>query len=492
MQVLLDLGVSPDLRDRSGDTPLHEAADEGDGALQVVRTLLNAGADPDATNDDGDTPLHHAADEGVAALAVLDALLAAGANPNSMNEWDETPLHHAVREDERAVRALLAAGADPNLPNQWGDTPLHDAVSSPTIVALLLAADADVRIQNHNSGHTALHDAVARGEIKAVQHIVHRIHELSDGKQSVVKIYLDIVNGDGESATAMAGRLANVAQRLPINPIDTLPEYLKTERECTPDEEREREMECEIWRSSSGVEYCLTSSLDMWRCVKTHYVNRDEHILTEEQVTRKVGDKYVSTDALEQARIHSLARGAEHGTSPEIYRFLTVLGGTDWGEEHRIAVEDFTHKRQMAMLQLQLREIELARTRWEYETGKADARLHRQQLQLDLRRKRLDLEHERRAGPVRLRQMEVDLEQASVNLEISKEEHARQEREAGVRRQIVIQQLQQEAQNTAQAVERTRQEQIRTEQARNNARTSSGNGGGAPAGTGDASPGNAE
>ena len=62
-------GVSPDVADSGGWTPLHLAA--GLGQVDVVRSLLERGADPTVRNRLGDTALHVAIMQGRAEAAFV-------------------------------------------------------------------------------------------------------------------------------------------------------------------------------------------------------------------------------------------------------------------------------------------------------------------------------------------------------------------------------------------------------------------------------------
>ena len=81
---LLDAGARLDTRDRSGTTPLHQAALVND--LAAVRRFLEAGADPRATDRTG---------------ATFDAFLYDG---------DESTLNAAARRDLEAIRVRLHQG----------------------------------------------------------------------------------------------------------------------------------------------------------------------------------------------------------------------------------------------------------------------------------------------------------------------------------------------------------------------------------------------
>jgi ankyrin repeat protein len=55
VQLLVKFGGRIDIRDKSGETPLHKAAWRG--SAECVQLLLQLGADPTARNADGKTPL---------------------------------------------------------------------------------------------------------------------------------------------------------------------------------------------------------------------------------------------------------------------------------------------------------------------------------------------------------------------------------------------------------------------------------------------------
>lgn len=119
--LLLEKGADPNIRNKLGETPLHQAADNS--ALRLAQLLLDWKADPNATQHgkaytDGDTPLHHASLRGDEKMIRL--LLKAGATVSLANfvvrtrQIGKTPLHYAVESGNfGAVKALLLAGASP-------------------------------------------------------------------------------------------------------------------------------------------------------------------------------------------------------------------------------------------------------------------------------------------------------------------------------------------------------------------------------------------
>ena len=94
------------------------------GSLTGVKVAIDCGADPNIQNKDGDTPLHDAARSG--SPEVVKLLLEHGANPNIQDyKYDWTPLHYAVKGCHVDVaRVLLDYGADPTIRDNEGRTPL--------------------------------------------------------------------------------------------------------------------------------------------------------------------------------------------------------------------------------------------------------------------------------------------------------------------------------------------------------------------------------
>ena len=132
--------------DLRGATPLWVAAyganRNGDGEIEIIRTLLAAGADQHLTTDDGTTPLMAAAGLGRAtyrpveprgerspsAELAVEILLEAGADINATNEADFTALHGAAfRGLNEVIEYLVAEGADINARDFRGRTPFRIA-----------------------------------------------------------------------------------------------------------------------------------------------------------------------------------------------------------------------------------------------------------------------------------------------------------------------------------------------------------------------------
>ena len=126
-------------RNREGTTPLHIAAllysereilrqiRQGDlkDIPRLLEVLLSAGADPNIKNKEGNTALHEATLGGDEEVALL--LIQSGADVNAINNEGLTPLWSASAMGlPKVVSALLERGANPNVRID-GMTPLHIA-----------------------------------------------------------------------------------------------------------------------------------------------------------------------------------------------------------------------------------------------------------------------------------------------------------------------------------------------------------------------------
>ena len=122
VRALLQAGVSPNVRDEDGRTPLFSAV--LGGSIGLVGLLLEAGAGVSLRDNQGFTPLHFAAQEYLPEMARL--LIAKGADVEARDEDGSSVLWRAVfsdREGHEVVNALLTAGAKPDVANKAGETP---------------------------------------------------------------------------------------------------------------------------------------------------------------------------------------------------------------------------------------------------------------------------------------------------------------------------------------------------------------------------------
>lgn len=118
MEVLLDHGADPSLKDRHSRSALHRAA--AGGHLPAAQLLAAWGAEVDARDSLGLTPLHHAARGGHA--EVTSHLLDRGAQVNAAGWLHKTPLHLAMEHGHGpTAELLLSRGASPTLRTRWGE-----------------------------------------------------------------------------------------------------------------------------------------------------------------------------------------------------------------------------------------------------------------------------------------------------------------------------------------------------------------------------------
>ncbi len=103
-----------------GRLPIHGAAAVGNHAL--LRIFLMAGADPNVRNATGETPLHLSARHGH--LEVVRELIDCGARVNEQTRYTHaTPLMYAAELGRKQViRALLASGAKKTSRDVFGKT----------------------------------------------------------------------------------------------------------------------------------------------------------------------------------------------------------------------------------------------------------------------------------------------------------------------------------------------------------------------------------
>jgi ankyrin repeat protein len=185
-------------KDKSGDTPLHQAALHGQ--LAVAQVLIDAGADVKIKNNyppfvpddlgkefstsnhqdpvillhsqaanttnalnaqgvtsnelkDGYTPLD-LAEFSTSHNKLVQLLVAHGADVNARAASGATPLFWAVMRDQKDdVKFLLDHGANPNIPDAFGDTILDCALhlGFESTVSLLVDKGADINAKDQNS-----------------------------------------------------------------------------------------------------------------------------------------------------------------------------------------------------------------------------------------------------------------------------------------------------------------------------------------------------
>ena len=254
VQLLLEAGADPNVRNDEGLTALHQGATNSNPV--VISNLLSAGADPNAMDNDGYTALHYAAARSGNARAVT-RLLGAGADPLVESNDGRTPLHSALRYaaeqgvvselveagaagnltrlqlaaihgDLEAVASLLTEGADANEADAYGWSPLHFAVplAGPEVVSTLLEASADPNARTVG-GASVLHLAATQAALTVVAALLEAGADpnVRDGALEAARtpLHLAALSGDDPSvvvALVAAGADPSIRDANGQRPVD--------------------------------------------------------------------------------------------------------------------------------------------------------------------------------------------------------------------------------------------------------------------------------
>ncbi|HEX5162512.1 MAG TPA: DUF6438 domain-containing protein [Steroidobacteraceae bacterium] len=125
VELLIDAGADPNIRNNEGKTPLFNSNHEG-----VTTALLKRGADPHARDKSGRTALFDRY-----FMKEKRPLIAAGTDVNARDQWGQTALFY--QDGAEAIKLLLDAGADPNAADSKGRTAIEQLNSPGAFQALL-------------------------------------------------------------------------------------------------------------------------------------------------------------------------------------------------------------------------------------------------------------------------------------------------------------------------------------------------------------------
>jgi ankyrin repeat protein len=183
VELLVNSGANPNVRDRNGWAPIDFAAMNAcdAGREDILKLLIDKGSKVDDIMPDMKRgaeyqnlrPLIYAA--AYSKAAAINLLLAHGADINKPDRAGMTPLMLAVRNRrEDVVDALLAKGADLKATDQFGRAALNYATfnATPSIVKRVAAAGANLNFAappGMHHGETALIHAVQGGNIANVE-----------------------------------------------------------------------------------------------------------------------------------------------------------------------------------------------------------------------------------------------------------------------------------------------------------------------------------
>lgn len=112
VDVLVDCGLNPMMKNDAGFTPLHVVSHVG-----AAEALLNHEAVIDEPNNGNSTPLHY-----VESLQMARFLLSQGADPNAVNSYGHSPIHLiSTKGMWEIVWYLLHAGSNPHIAGRDGN-----------------------------------------------------------------------------------------------------------------------------------------------------------------------------------------------------------------------------------------------------------------------------------------------------------------------------------------------------------------------------------
>lgn len=164
--ILIRHGADIHTRDEIGNSVLHFSVHNIYTAKEISAYLIKLGISPNIRNNNGETPLHMSIRKG--SIDGFEILLDKGANPNIKNKYGQVPLHYALEEltisKQRYISKLAKAGADMNYINNQGDNPLHVFIKNrpsraKDVINTLINCGTRLDYKNKN-GLTPLHYAV--------------------------------------------------------------------------------------------------------------------------------------------------------------------------------------------------------------------------------------------------------------------------------------------------------------------------------------------
>lgn len=166
-ELLLKLGLNPNIGDKYNETPLHIASHMGN--IEMVELLLEYDADPNYQNNALQTPLHRAAFKGT--VEVLKRLLDHHADIYMLDERHASVMMYAVRSKKiKAIKFLIERGAIINSIDLKGDSILHYAAQYSTVDIVKFLLDSGVNPYCKNQYlETPLHIAVEHPQIEMVE-----------------------------------------------------------------------------------------------------------------------------------------------------------------------------------------------------------------------------------------------------------------------------------------------------------------------------------
>ena len=199
---LIKNGAKINIRDKNGQTPLHQKVKESHINSAIILTKL--GANPNIEDNNHLPPLAYAK-----SVKMMQALLNAGANPNVITPKGSTILHNCSKGNIiEAVYYLTQFKADPNILDNENNSPL-DLTSNNDVRTLLLAAGANPNHRNYliqalktnnteflnNLLESGANPNLTNEEGMNCAFFIHNQKEIDKLKSA--KLNLDLLNNDG-------------------------------------------------------------------------------------------------------------------------------------------------------------------------------------------------------------------------------------------------------------------------------------------------------
>ena len=167
LETLLQSGDSPFQKDSNGQTLMHLAIHHP----AVMDMLIDRGLSINVLNSRGQTPLLYVVQTMPKSLELVDSLLQRGADVNQGDALKLTPLMHSIiAYNTDMIRKLIEAKSDINARDAFGGSALHWAVVARHrgALELLLNMEGNPNAVD-NRGQTPLHRACEQGKTEAVQ-----------------------------------------------------------------------------------------------------------------------------------------------------------------------------------------------------------------------------------------------------------------------------------------------------------------------------------
>lgn len=166
LELLLELGLNPNVGDKYNDTPLHIASYMGN--VEMVEMLLKYKADPNYPNSRKETPLHKGSFKGN--VDVIRVLLENRADIYLTDEFHASVMQYAVRSKKiKAVKFLIDQGAIINSLDIRNQSTLHYAALYSTVDIVRLLINEGVNpYSKTNYLLTPLHLAVEHPDFEMV------------------------------------------------------------------------------------------------------------------------------------------------------------------------------------------------------------------------------------------------------------------------------------------------------------------------------------